>query len=286
MTIVRVSGSYRHDTSDLCIFGEVAGGGKGWARGKTAASDQRIARAAAAHVGLTYQRRTPLELCKWPAVSGRPTWYEWTPAMAYAVGLIATDGCLIESGRAIAFVSQDAQLVETLLRRLGREPKVRIDRTRLGREVYRFQIKDAVLHRWLEGAGLTPRKSLTLGPIQVPDALLAHVVRGLLDGDGSVIDKVWRADTSRRSDYYYEWFRAQFVSASRDHIEWLHARLRSELGLRGWVGTRVTPGRPSEPQVGVRQVRLDAPSCPGVCRPRGILFAPETRDMGRLRKLA
>lgn len=133
--------------------------------------------------------------------------------------------------------------MQTLLHCLGREPTYRIDRTRLGHELYRFQIKHAVLYRWLEQAGLTPRKSLTLGPIQAPDALLPHVVRGLLDGDGSIIDKVWRADTSRRSDYYYEWFRAQFVSASRDHIDWLHARLRSALGLRGWVGTRVTPGR-------------------------------------------
>lgn len=142
--------------------------------------------------------------------------------MAYAVGLIATDGCLIERGHAIAFVSQDAQLVEALLRCLGREPKYRVCRTRLGREIYRFQTKDVVLYRWLEQAGLTPRKSLVLGPIHVPDALLCHLVRGLLDGDGSIINKVWRADTSRRSDYWYEWFRVQFVSASRCHIDWLH----------------------------------------------------------------
>jgi hypothetical protein len=113
--------------------------------------------------------------------------------MAYAVGLIATDGCLIERGRSIAFVSQDAQLVDTLLHCLGREPRYRVDRTRLGREVYRFQIKDAVLYRWLEQAGLTPRKSLTLGALHVPHAFLAHLVRGLLDGDGSIINKVWRA---------------------------------------------------------------------------------------------
>jgi hypothetical protein len=216
----------------------MAGSGKGWARGRTAASDPRVARAAAAHVGLTYQRRTPIELCRWPSAADRPTKYEWTAAMAYAVGLIATDGCLIERGRAIAFVSQDAQLVEALMDCLGRKPKYRIDRTRAGRELYRFQIKDATLYRWLEQVGLTPRKSLTLGGINVPDALLAHLVRGLLDGDGSIIDKVWRADTSRRSDYWYEWFRVQFVSGSRDHIDWLHAKLRAELGLRGWVGAR------------------------------------------------
>jgi hypothetical protein len=221
----------------------MTGDGKGWARGKTAASDARIARAAAAHTGLTYQRRTPTELLRWRGMSGRPSSYDWTPTMAYAVGLIATDGCLIERGHAIAFVSQDAQLVEALLRCIGREPKYRACRTRLGREIYRFQAKDVVLYRWLEHAGLTPRKSLTLGPIHVPDAHLGHLVRGLLDGDGSIINKVWRADTSRRSDYWYEWFRVQFVSASRSHIDWLHGSLRSALGLRGWVGTRELVGR-------------------------------------------
>jgi hypothetical protein len=199
----------------------MTGGGKGWARGKTAASDARIARAAAAHTGLTYQRRTPTELLRWRGMSGRPSSYDWTPTMAYAVGLIATDGCLIERGHAIAFVSQDAQLVEVLLRCLGREPNYRVCRTRLGREIYRFQIKDVVLYRWLEHAGLSPRKSLTLGPLHVPDGLMAHLVRGLLDGDGSI----------------------HFFSGSRAHVEWLHSELRAALGLRGWIGTLVRPDR-------------------------------------------
>jgi hypothetical protein len=163
--------------------------------------------------------------------------------MAYAVGLLATDGCLIERGHAIAFVSQDAQLVETLLRCLGREPRYRVCLTRLGREVYRFQIKDVVLYRWLEQAGLMPRKSLTLGAIHVPHALLADLVRGLLDGDGSIINKVWLADTTRRSDYHYEYLRVHFVSGSRAHVDWLQAELRSALRLRGWIGTFLRPER-------------------------------------------
>ncbi len=225
------------------MFGGVTGTGKGWARGKTAATDPRVARAAVAHMGLRYERRTPIAQCRWPGASTRPTSYEWTVSTAYAVGLIATDGCLIERGCAIAFVSKDAQLVETLLRCLGREPRYRVTRSRLGRLHYRFQQKDASLYRWLAQAGLTPRKSLTLGALRVPDALLVHVVRGLLNGDGSIIDKVWRADTSRRSDYYYEWFRVQFVSASRVHVDWLHAKLRTVLGLRGWIGIRGTAAR-------------------------------------------
>jgi len=51
------------------------------------------------------------------------------------------------------------------------------------------------------------------------------------------------ADTTRRTGYYDEWFRTQFVSASRVHIDWLHQKLRSELGVRGWVGTRAIAHR-------------------------------------------
>lgn len=133
--------------------------------------------------------------------------------------------------------------MEALLSCLGREPKYRTQRTRLGREIYRFQVKDAVLYRWLEQAGLIPRKSLTLGPIDVPNVLLPDLVRGLLDGDGSIINRTWQADTTRRRGYYYESLRVHFVSGSRNHLEWLHAQLRGTLPLRGWIGTFQRPDR-------------------------------------------
>ena len=163
--------------------------------------------------------------------------------MAYAVGLIATDGCLIDKPPQIAFVRQDRQLVETFLACIGREIRYRTVRTRLGRALYRAQFKDIVLYRWFESIGLTPRKSLTLGPLAVPDDLLGHLVRGLLDGDGSIVNGVWRADTTRRSDYYYEFFRVQFVSGSHAHVDWLRSQLASHAGLRGGITTTLRPGR-------------------------------------------
>ena len=165
--------------------------------------------------------------------------------MAYAVGLIATDGCLLDNPPPIAFVSQDRQLVETLLACIGREIRYRTDRTRLGRELYRLQFKDIVLYRWLESTGLTPRKSLTLGALVVPEQLLRHVVRGLLDGDGSIINGVWRADMTRRPDryYYYELLRVQFASASYAHFDWLRPRLSLATGVRGAITTSQRAGQ-------------------------------------------
>src|SRR5947207_13620624 len=87
------------------------GEGKGWAKGLSAATDPRVARAAAAHRGLIYERQTPAELCRWRLSSSTRLPLVWSDAMAYVVGLTATDGCLITGRRRIDFKSGDRQLV-------------------------------------------------------------------------------------------------------------------------------------------------------------------------------
>ena len=218
------------------------GEGKGWSKGRTAATDPRIARAAAAHREKKYVQRTPWSEMKW----ARPTYttlpIEWSAEMAYIVGLTATDGCLITDRRAINFKSADRQLVETYLQLLGRSNRIGAERTKAGGIAYRVQFSDTRLYGWFQSVGLTPRKSLTLGAIDVPDEFLAPLVRGLLDGDGNISNAVWKADTSRRSDYYYEWFRTRFASASPRHLEWLKDRLERRLNLRGWIWQDLTRG--------------------------------------------
>lgn len=210
------------------------GQGKSWSKGLTAATYTRVAKAAAAHRGLRYVRRTPLADCNW--YRGGPTALPlaWSEAMGYVVGLTATDGCLVTSRPRIDFKSQDLQLVETYLGVLGRTDRIMKQRTRTGRIVFVTQVTDRDLYTWFVSVGLSPRKSLTLGRIDVPNEFLSSLARGLLDGDGTISNAVWRADTTRRSDYYYEWLRTRFVSGSRPHLEWLRERLTTCLGLRGW----------------------------------------------------
>jgi len=81
------------------------------------------------------------------------------------------------------------------------------------------QVTDRSLSEWFRSVGLSPRKSLTTGSIDAPDEFLFPLVRGLLDGDGSIVNAVWRADTTRRSNYYWEYLRTKFVSGSRKHLE-------------------------------------------------------------------
>jgi hypothetical protein len=164
--------------------------GKGWSKGLTAATDPRVARAAAAHRGLAYQRRTPFELCRWPLAGRTRLPLAWSDPMAYLVGLTATDGCLITGRRAINFKSKDRQLVETYLGLLGRTNPVKPRPTRVGGIVYVTQFSDAALYRWFQSIGLSPRKSLVLGAIDVPDEYFLALARGLVDGDGSIANFV------------------------------------------------------------------------------------------------
>lgn len=215
-------------------FGQM-GPGKGWARGLTAETDPRVARAAASHRGLTRVWRKAWSEMRWTFASRTVLALEWSDPMGYVVGLTATDGCLGSRATSINFKSADRELVETYTRLLGRTNPIREQLGRTGNTAYYVTFKDARFYRWLIAVGVTPRKSLTLGAINVPDEFLCSLVRGLLDGDGSISNSVSKADTSRRDDYYYEWLRTRFSSASRTHLEWLKARLQMRLGLKGWI---------------------------------------------------
>lgn len=209
--------------------------GKGWSKGLTSATDPRIAGRAAAHRGMRYERRKPIEDCNWGITSFRTLPLGWSDEMAYLVGLTATDGCLITGRHQINFKSQDRQLVELYIRLLGRTNKIVTERTSTGGTAYHVQFGDASWYRWLLSVGLSPRKSLTLASLDVPDQYLFPALRGLLDGDGSIINKVYRADTGRRTDYYWEYLLTRFHSASKPHLEWIGRRVASLTGLNGYL---------------------------------------------------
>jgi len=210
--------------------------GKDWAKGLTAETDQRVRRGAEARRGQQRVRRKPLEECKWRFAGHTKLALTWSDDMAYIVGLTATDGCLFTGVRKINFKSEDRRLVATYLELLGRTNRIKEQLTRTGNIVYFTEFHDSRLYEWFRSVGLMPRKSLVLGEIDVPDARLLALARGLLDGDGSIINEVYRADTGDRSDYYWEYLITRFTSASRPHLDWLEARIRALTGLRGRVG--------------------------------------------------
>lgn len=217
-----------------------AGEGKGWAKGRTAKDDPRVARAAATHRGMEYVSRLPPDRDR--RRTSAPVDTTWSPTLAYAIGLMATDGCVADRDH-ISFPSADRELAELFAKCLGKANPISEFRTQSGGIAYRVQFGDVLFCRWLAGIGITERKSLTIGAIRVPDDLLLDLTRGLLDGDGSIINKRTRADTGRRSNYYWEYLQTKFVCASRPHLEWLRDQLKMSLGIDGLIITRAARGR-------------------------------------------
>jgi hypothetical protein len=208
------------------------GVGKAWAKGLTAATDPRVARAAAAHRGRKYQRRTPVEDCNYRFANKTLLPLRWSRDMAYIVGLTATDGCLYTGRRKLNFKSTDRQLVETYLNLLGRTNRVKTQRTDNGGTVYFTEFHDSRLYAWFLSVGLTPRKSLTLGSLAVPRDLFSETARGLLDGDGSILNFRYPG-TGKARGREYETIWVCFNSASRAHLEWVRAELRAIANVEG-----------------------------------------------------
>ena len=171
----------------------------------------------------------------------------WSAKLAYAVGLIATDGNLASGGRLITFASVDRELVETFLSCLDRPNVYRtvtprpsaIDGRVIGnrRELYFAQFHWAEFGRWLHSIGIAEAKSKTIERVEVPDEYFFHFVRGVLDGDGSIANYFHRPVPHRRPNYVYERLSVAIYSGSYAFVDWLRAQLSQRLGTRGSLYT-------------------------------------------------
>ena len=153
----------------------------------------------------------------------------WSPILSYGVGLIATDGNLSGDRRHIEFTSKDLELVEHVRDCFG--PRNRICTKGRGdgvRRYFRIQIGSVHLYQWLCSLGLTARKSLTLGPLDIPDEFFADFLRGHLDGDGNI--------TSYYDSVFPNALRlyVRFHSASRLHLDWLQTTISRLWSLKGY----------------------------------------------------
>ena len=207
--------------------------GKDWAKGLTKATDPRIARNAAAHVGLQYVHHLPPELDKRSRTRAGPVDTTWTPTLAYAVGLIATDGNLSPSGKSTNVVSSDIDQLENFKRCIPRAGRI----GRHGPTAWHVTVSSVHFYRWLLSIGLMPAKSLILGGIEIDDSLMIDLARGLMDGDGSIENYVHHpgGNVKRYPDYRYERLNVSFHSASRKHLEWLRARLQRVMSVNGAI---------------------------------------------------
>jgi len=166
----------------------------------------------------------------------------WSAELAYAVGLMATDGNLARDGRHMTFVSRDHALVETLRRCLRLTALARPTRTPRGGTLYRVQWSSRTLYDWFLAVGLMPAKSLRLGALAVPDQYFGDFFRGCIDGDGTVLRYTDRHHVSKKAEYVYERLYVSLISASLPFVAWIRMKIGQLVGVVGAVHRETKAG--------------------------------------------
>lgn len=155
----------------------------------------------------------------------------WNSNLAYAVGLITTDGNLSKDGRHLDFTSKDRDLIVVFAGILGLNNKISLKKSTFNKSgiYYHIQFGNVKLYRFLLEIGLIPNKSKTIGPLLIPEKYFRDFLRGCLDGDGytySYWDKRWK-----NSFQIY----TGFVSASPIFLEWLCSRIETAWKCKGRI---------------------------------------------------
>ena len=154
---------------------------------------------------------------------------KWNANLTYAIGLIATDGCLSKDGILIDLTSNDREQLENFSKCLGVNFKIGLKWNNNKDKSLRIQFKNRIFYDFLLSIGLTPRKSLTMGKLIIPDKYFFDFLRGCFDGDGcfySYWDKRWRS-----SHMFY----IEFISGSENHINWLRKELKNKIYVSGHI---------------------------------------------------
>jgi hypothetical protein len=146
---------------------------------------------------------------------------EWSPNLAYLLGIIWTDGCLGKPtrGEQVTLSMKEPEL----LGKIGESTGAKVSQHRNRKEwiwTIRFSLSTVV--SWFKERGLTGRKSFTVEwPKDLPVDMEIPFVRGLIDGDGSFF--IGKRDAALGFG---------FVSASEVFAK----------QVKEWIGVRVAGG--------------------------------------------
>lgn len=153
-----------------------------------------------------------------------------TPTQAYILGLMITDGWLVEDTSAIGFSSTDKELADIISIALYGEPHYTVIKagefinpqgdTSFKQESYQIQLNDWVLKRDLTLLGLEVKKTFNEILPFLNNNLYPHLIRGILDGDGCI----YKVNHNKS-------LAVNFISGNRSFIKQIQVLLWKELDL-------------------------------------------------------
>jgi len=161
--------------------------------------------------------------------------FEWKSNLAYAVGLIASDGSLSKDGRHIDFTSKDIQLLETFKKCLSLTNRIceKSNYHSPDQINYHIQFGNVRFYNWLLTIGLMPNKTNRIGKLNIPQLYFRDFLRGYLDGDGSIFTYIDQYMQYKGKRYTYTRLYTALYSNSHAHLNWMQTNLTDILGIKG-----------------------------------------------------
>ena len=159
---------------------------------------------------------------------------QWSANFAYAIGLLATDGCLYNDGRHMSLTTKDIQQARNFKKCLSIGVKIGKKGNGSSKEkiYHHVQFGDVIFYNFLHSIGITSAKSKTIGKINISEKYFFDFLRGCFDGDGCFYS-YW--DPRWRSSYM---FYLEFASASLKHLLWLQGEINKRIYVKGHITGR------------------------------------------------
>jgi hypothetical protein len=169
---------------------------------------------------------------------------DWSPEMAYVLGVIYSDGCLSVTHKGyhtVTIAQKQPELLEKCLALMDCDAPVTYRAKKVG-GIYTIAFNGQDVGRHLVALGLHPRKSLTIQFPNPPTESLRHFIRGCWDGDGSICRcgksrSSWTASYVSGSPGFTWGMRNALVSLGMPDAK-VHLRQNPRLFTVCWYGRR------------------------------------------------
>ena len=156
----------------------------------------------------------------------------------YVVGIITSDGNLSKDGRHINITMNDVNLLLDIKRALSLKNKISYKQSgyKQGSYCSYIQFGSVEFYQFLNGVGLTPNKSLSLGKLKIEKKYFVDFLRGVIDGDGCI--RRWMHPTNKTEQWALE-----VTSYAKVFSEWLYYEISEQFMVRGAIFQRIDKRR-------------------------------------------
>jgi intein/homing endonuclease len=97
-----------------------------------------------------------------------------------------------------------------------------------------------------------------LGEVKIPSEYFIDFLRGHLDGDGSIFTYEDRYNHYQGRIYTNQRVYIKFISASKNHILWLHNSIQTIIGIKGSITCHVNKGGNRNPMWSIKFAKKES----------------------------